>query len=162
MELIPILATIILVATISTFFLSIGAYVLYKIREAQGVRKKASVPQSIQAELVVPEHAAEQTAAQTFASESARRTVSPYETTRVPTYRPTQVTNTAPVQTRRPAPEQRPAPSSYAPVRAEPPQQPSAAPQQPKKFVRVTSETAEQPVRERQQGGGGSGGLKWR
>ena len=33
MELIPILSTIILVATISTFLLAIGAYILYKVRE---------------------------------------------------------------------------------------------------------------------------------
>jgi len=47
MELIPILATIILVATISTFFLSIGAYILFKVREAQGVRAKAAPPATI-------------------------------------------------------------------------------------------------------------------
>ena len=35
MELIPVLSTIILVATISTFLLAIGAYILYKIREEQ-------------------------------------------------------------------------------------------------------------------------------
>ncbi|MEJ2196274.1 MAG: hypothetical protein P8X73_15635 [Ignavibacteriaceae bacterium] len=33
MELIPILSTIILVATISTFILAIGAYILFKIQE---------------------------------------------------------------------------------------------------------------------------------
>lgn len=35
MELIPILSTIILVATISTFILAVGAYILYKIRESK-------------------------------------------------------------------------------------------------------------------------------
>ncbi len=35
MELIPILSTIILVATISTFILAVGAYILYKIREGK-------------------------------------------------------------------------------------------------------------------------------
>jgi Na+-transporting NADH:ubiquinone oxidoreductase subunit NqrC len=35
MELIPILSTIILVATISTFILAIGAYILFKIHERQ-------------------------------------------------------------------------------------------------------------------------------
>ncbi|GMR25144.1 MAG: hypothetical protein BMS9Abin39_0424 [Ignavibacteria bacterium] len=35
MELIPILSTIILVATISTFILAIGAYILFKIHEKQ-------------------------------------------------------------------------------------------------------------------------------
>ena len=33
MELIPILSTIILVATISTFILAVGAYILYKVQE---------------------------------------------------------------------------------------------------------------------------------
>ena len=36
MELIPILSLIILVATISTFILAVGAYILYKIRERKG------------------------------------------------------------------------------------------------------------------------------
>lgn len=35
MELIPILSTIILVATISTFILAVGAYILFKIHERQ-------------------------------------------------------------------------------------------------------------------------------
>lgn len=54
MELIPILSTIILVATISTFILAIGAYILYKIRESRPpefvARKKIH-----QAELVEPD-----------------------------------------------------------------------------------------------------------
>jgi len=54
MELIPILSTIILVATISTFILAIGAYILYKIRESRPPevvsRKKIH-----EAELVEPE-----------------------------------------------------------------------------------------------------------
>lgn len=35
MELIPILSTIILVATISTFILAVGAYILFKVHERQ-------------------------------------------------------------------------------------------------------------------------------
>ncbi len=54
MELIPILSTIILVATISTFILSIGAYILYKIREKQTVLSMRTAPRTLQAELVVP------------------------------------------------------------------------------------------------------------
>lgn len=54
MELIPILSTIILVATISTFLLSIGAYVLYKIRERRTTVVSAAPTRTMQAELVVP------------------------------------------------------------------------------------------------------------
>lgn len=54
MELIPILSTIILVATISTFVLSIGAYILYKIRERKSEKTKRTIPAPLQAELVVP------------------------------------------------------------------------------------------------------------
>ncbi|HSL87858.1 MAG TPA: hypothetical protein VK870_01005 [Ignavibacteriaceae bacterium] len=54
MELIPILSTIILVATISTFLLSIGAYILYKIRERKSVNTVSSRPKTVQAELIVP------------------------------------------------------------------------------------------------------------
>ncbi len=53
MELIPILSFIILVATVSTFILAVGAYVLYKIRERKGF-KKAAEPAAIPAELVAP------------------------------------------------------------------------------------------------------------
>jgi flagellar basal body-associated protein FliL len=54
MELIPILSTIILVATISTFILAVGAYILYKIREnrSQGVSERKHLQP---AELVEPE-----------------------------------------------------------------------------------------------------------
>ncbi|KAF0141111.1 MAG: hypothetical protein HYZ10_02285 [Ignavibacteriales bacterium] len=54
MELIPILSLIILVATISTFMLSVGAYILYKIRERKGVTSAAPQPSAIPAELVAP------------------------------------------------------------------------------------------------------------
>jgi len=54
MELIPILSLIILVATISTFILSVGAYILYKIRERKGVGSQAPLPSTIPAELVTP------------------------------------------------------------------------------------------------------------
>jgi hypothetical protein len=54
MELIPILSLIILVATISTFVLSVGAYILYKVRERKGITAKAPQPSAIPAELVSP------------------------------------------------------------------------------------------------------------
>ena len=53
MELIPILSLIILVATISTFILAVGAYILYKIRERKG-RETAAQPAAVPAELVSP------------------------------------------------------------------------------------------------------------
>ena len=64
MELIPILATIILMATISTFILAIGAYILYKVRERQGQQVEAPQPATLQAELLTPELIAEQLQAQ--------------------------------------------------------------------------------------------------
>ena len=54
MELIPILSLVILVATISTFILAVGAYILYKIRERKGVVAEAPQPAAIPAELVTP------------------------------------------------------------------------------------------------------------
>jgi hypothetical protein len=54
MELIPVLSTIILVATISTFLLAIGAYILYKIREGKGQQVVAPVPSTVRAELYTP------------------------------------------------------------------------------------------------------------
>jgi hypothetical protein len=54
MELIPILSTIILVATISTFLLAIGAYVLYKARERRGQIAVAPKQSEIRAEIVTP------------------------------------------------------------------------------------------------------------
>jgi hypothetical protein len=54
MELIPVLSTIILIATISTFLLAIGAYILYKIRERKGMRNSVPVPSTVKAELLSP------------------------------------------------------------------------------------------------------------
>jgi hypothetical protein len=54
MELIPILSFIILVATISTFVLSIGAYVLYKIRESKGKLAVTPKPQAVEGEFYAP------------------------------------------------------------------------------------------------------------
>ena len=54
MELIPVLSTIILIATISTFLLAIGAYILYKIRERKGQQDVTPIPSSVRAELYTP------------------------------------------------------------------------------------------------------------
>lgn len=54
MELIPILSTIILVATICTFMLAIGAYILYKVREGKVQQAYATKPSAVKAELVTP------------------------------------------------------------------------------------------------------------
>ena len=54
MELIPVLSTIILIATISTFLLAIGAYILYKIRERKGQVATFAQPTEVKAELVTP------------------------------------------------------------------------------------------------------------
>ncbi|MDY0082435.1 MAG: hypothetical protein RBR74_04575 [Ignavibacteriaceae bacterium] len=54
MELIPILSTIILVATICTFILAVGAYILYKIREGKQQYTFQTKPSAVKAELVVP------------------------------------------------------------------------------------------------------------
>lgn len=55
MELIPILSFIILVATISTFILAIGAYILYKIRESKGRKTSVSKSHVTEAELYAPQ-----------------------------------------------------------------------------------------------------------
>jgi hypothetical protein len=60
MELIPVLSTIILIATISTFLLAIGAYVLYKVRESKGQKSAPPVPSTINAELLTPAEAPKQ------------------------------------------------------------------------------------------------------
>ncbi len=54
MELIPILSTIILVATICTFILAIGAYILYKVREGKVQQAYLTKPTTVKAELVTP------------------------------------------------------------------------------------------------------------
>lgn len=54
MELIPILSTIILIATISTFILAIGAYILYKVRERKRERSTESHEKEVEAEVISP------------------------------------------------------------------------------------------------------------
>lgn len=54
MELIPILSTIILVATISTFILAVGAYILYKIREGKVSVSPERKSEYLEAEYFMP------------------------------------------------------------------------------------------------------------
>lgn len=54
MELIPILSTIILVATISTFILAVGAYILYKVQEKRADQFDREEIEQMNAELVEP------------------------------------------------------------------------------------------------------------
>ncbi len=54
MELIPILSTIILVATISTFILAVGAYILYKVQEKKADQYPRKEVEQEQAELLEP------------------------------------------------------------------------------------------------------------
>ncbi len=65
MELIPILSFIILVATVSTFILAVGAYILYKIRERKGRVGKVAEPAALPAELVAPARLTSEQAAST-------------------------------------------------------------------------------------------------
>lgn len=54
MELIPILSLIVLTATVSTFILAVGAYILYKVRERKGQTITTQKPDVVQAEMVTP------------------------------------------------------------------------------------------------------------
>lgn len=54
MELIPILSTIILVATISTFILAVGAYILYKVQEGRADKLARQKINTEKAEVVEP------------------------------------------------------------------------------------------------------------
>ena len=56
MELIPVFAFIVLVASIVTFIFSIAAYVLYKIREKKGRFVTKTNPSAFKAELITPNY----------------------------------------------------------------------------------------------------------
>jgi len=88
MELIPILATIILMATISTFILAIGAYILYKVREKQGQQVEAPQPATLQAELLTPELIAEQLQGQEHQKAPGQIMFEPVRASSQPSYRP--------------------------------------------------------------------------
>jgi len=88
MELIPILATIILMATISTFILAIGAYILYKVRERQGLQVEVPQPATLQAELLTPELIAEQLQTQEQKRAPGQIMFEPIRATAQPSYKP--------------------------------------------------------------------------
>jgi hypothetical protein len=148
MELIPILATIILVATISTFILAIGAYILYKVRESRGQQVEVIQPSTVQAELFTPESELQE------AQKGAAGQII-YEPQKVPSYKP----SAEPIfvqQRAHPGPQPArytPAPQQYVAQKQErSKQQPSAD----EKFMKYTSE-GYVPVKDKDQGG-----LKWR
>lgn len=70
MELIPILSTIILVATICTFLLAIGAYILYKVREAKGEQTYTPREAEVRGELITPVSAPQQERVPVFGERS--------------------------------------------------------------------------------------------
>lgn len=158
MELIPILATIILMATISTFFLAIGAYVLYKIREKRGVKQAAIVPATIQAELITPEVLAEQV--KQTVEQVQRAPVRAFERPNPPAYRPAPEPIFMPKRVTQPVA----APAQQQRFVAQQQQAPQAGPAQvqgqaaDQKFLKVTSEGYVAPKEEKKQGGQ----VKWR
>ena len=153
MELIPILATIILMATISTFFLAVGAYVLYKIRERKGVKVEKIVPQTIKAELVTPENLAEQSP---IMAEQKQRAPAPraFERPNPPSYRPSMEPIFVQKKVQQQTPEEAPAKQEAA--RPGPAPAPAAASGE-KKFMKYTSEGYVSPKEEKKQGA-----VKWR
>jgi hypothetical protein len=60
MEIIPILSTIILATTASTFLLAIGAYILYKIRERRARKSIIYHPAKFEAEFITPVRSGEE------------------------------------------------------------------------------------------------------
>ncbi len=168
MELIPILATIILMATISTFFLAIGAYVLYKIRERKGAVQQVQEPTTIQAELITPESVAAQAAEQS-AQRAPQRIATPFERPAAPAYRPPAepifVAKHTPqpvvqvVQQQAPAPVQAPQPGPAPVQRAQPTAKAGPAPATaPQKFMKYTTEGYVSTKEEKKV----QGAVKWR
>jgi hypothetical protein len=154
MELIPILATIILVATISTFVLAIGAYILYKVREGKTQRVEIAQPSTVQAELLVPETVAEQIRVQEPVRQPGQIL---YQPSSAPSYKP-QVEPIFVQQRAQAGPQ--PVQARYTP----PPQQyvapkqerQQAGPQPDQKFMKYTAE-GYVSAKEKEQGA-----LKWR
>lgn len=159
MELIPILSLIILVATISTFILAVGAYILYKIRERKG-RQQAAQPASVPAELVAPAPMMAEQAART----TGRRTYT-RDTYQEPIYAPTRETG----------PQMRPtfvgnAPATFTEAsryqRTDERERVTADAgrytSSPTKFMRYTNEGYVEPTKQREKKKDEKGSLKWR
>lgn len=160
MELIPILATIILVATISTFVLAVGAYILYKIREKRGTSVAVEQPSTIQAELITPELVQEAVAA-VEKSKAPGQLI--FDTQKAPNYRPSIPAEPIFVQQKSatPAPKPMAKPSPVLqPVVASVQKQPQRAVQGPseQKFMTFTAD-GYVPAKEKAKT---PGALKWR
>jgi hypothetical protein len=56
MELIPVFAFIVLVATIATFIFALAAYILFKVREKRGKYQNQPHSEAFKAELVTPNY----------------------------------------------------------------------------------------------------------
>ncbi len=55
MELIPVFSLIVLVATIGTFILAVGAYIMFKVRESRGAHVRQRVSTSYEADVFTPQ-----------------------------------------------------------------------------------------------------------
>ncbi len=144
MELIPILSTIILVATISTFLLAIGAYILYKIRESRYQSSVESKPTKYQAEVLTPAETQ-----LTYATPVPQKIYSeqpivqpPEEVKRTPQPAPAAFT---------------PAPKEYTPSSVKSEQLPKKKLTDENKFMKYTSEGYITPKEDRN-----SGAVKWK
>lgn len=161
MELIPILSLIILVATIATFMLAVGAYILYKVREKKGKVAQAPQPATVPAELLAPAsmYAEQQQplqARKTIADQFQQRDVADYQQ---PAFAPQQDRQQA-------GPELRPTYVSQTPSFTESRyQRPTSdgfavdhEKGQKKKMMRYTSDGYVEPVKEEKK----EENLKWR
>ncbi len=55
MELIPVFSLIVLVATIGTFILAMGAYIMFRVRESKGGRLQQRASTSYEADVFTPQ-----------------------------------------------------------------------------------------------------------
>ncbi len=55
MELIPVFSLIVLVATIGTFILAMGAYIMFRVRESKGGRVQHRASTSYEADVFAPQ-----------------------------------------------------------------------------------------------------------
>ncbi|AFN75477.1 hypothetical protein MROS_2247 [Melioribacter roseus P3M-2] len=143
MELIPILSLIVLVATISTFILAVGAYILYKVRERKGVSEQAAQPAAVPAELVAPPPMAAEAPQYRSTFEQQAGYEPPREQMERPELRPTYVG---------------PAPASYQGDFTREERTPTVE-RHRKKFMRYTSEGYEEPSVQRKKT---EDNLRWR
>ena len=55
MELIPVFSLIVLVATIGTFILAVGAYIMFRVRESRGRPRQQRASTSYEADVFAPQ-----------------------------------------------------------------------------------------------------------